>query len=199
LTARSRRLLPWASAVILLALLAVTHTVWLEFLGRLLVRAEAPARADLLVVLAGDFYGLRIIRAGQLLREGFAPRALVSGPEGIYGFHESELAIRFAARHGFAESDFESFPHRETSTRGEAAVIVPELRRRGVRRLLLVTSNFHTRRAGSVFRAAAPDMDIIVVAAPDRDFEPASWWRHREAQKKFLLEWLKTIANLVGY
>lgn len=199
MTALRRRLLPWVSVAILLAVVAATHTLWLELLGGFLVRAEPPARADLLVVLAGDFYGLRILRAGQLLREGFAPKALVSGPEGFYGFHESELAIRFAARHGFAESGFEPFPHRETSTRGEAAVIVPELRRRGVRRLLLVTSNFHTRRAGSVFRAAAPDIEIIVVAAPDRDFEPASWWRHREAQKKFLLEWLKTMANLVGY
>ena len=84
------------------------------------------------------------------------------------------------------------------STREEAGVIVADLRRRGVHRFLLVTSDFHTARAGRIYRAAAPDLDVRVVAAPDRYFRADGWWRNREGQKVFLMEWMKTVANAVG-
>jgi hypothetical protein len=37
-----------------------------------------------------------------------------------------------------------------------------------------------------------------VIAAPDEHFRPDSWWRDREAQKIFYLEWSKTVASLLG-
>jgi hypothetical protein len=47
-------------------------------------------------------------------------------------------------------------------------------------------------------RAAAPDLDVRVVAAPDEYFRADGWWRNREGRKIFLVEWLKTVANLLG-
>jgi uncharacterized SAM-binding protein YcdF (DUF218 family) len=64
--------------------------------------------------------------------------------------------------------------------------------------VLLVTSNYHTRRAANLFRAAAPDLTFIPIAAPDQDFSPDSWWRSRQGQKTFLMEWEKTVAVWVG-
>ncbi len=84
------------------------------------------------------------------------------------------------------------------STRAEAAALLPEIRREGIRRLLLVTSNYHTRRAGRIFREAAPDLTIVVVGAPDRNYTPQGWWRSREGQKTFVTEWEKTIAGWLG-
>jgi hypothetical protein len=40
------------------------------------------------------------------------------------------------------------------STREESFLLLPELRRRQVRSLILVTSDFHTARASLIFRAA---------------------------------------------
>jgi hypothetical protein len=37
-----------------------------------------------------------------------------------------------------------------------------------------------------------------VVAAPDDYFSADGWWRNREGRKVFLVEWLKTVANLLG-
>jgi uncharacterized SAM-binding protein YcdF (DUF218 family) len=65
----------------------------------------------------------------------------------------------------------------------------------GVKRVLLVTSNYHTRRAGWIFRRAAPEMEIFVVAAPDEYFRPEDWWKSREAEKTFAFEWMKTVAE----
>jgi uncharacterized SAM-binding protein YcdF (DUF218 family) len=183
---------------IVLALAAATHSWWLAALGRLLVRDEGPARADIAVVLAGDFYGHRIVRAAELVKNGYVPKILVSGPNMLYGSYECDLEIPFAVKRGYPEAWFIRAPNEARSTREEAAAILPDLRRRGVHRFILVTSDFHTARAARIYRAAAPDLDMRVVAAPDEYFRADAWWRNREGRKTFVVEWLKTVANGLG-
>ena len=184
--------------VVVLALAVATHSWWLAALGRMLVRDEGPARAETAVVLAGDYYGHRIVRAAELVKQGYVPSVLVSGPNMIYGFDECDLEIPFAMKSGYPQGWFIHAPNQSRSTREEAAAILPELRRRGVHRFLLVTSDYHTARAARIYRAAAPDLDIRVVAAPDEYFRANGWWHNREGRKIFLVEWLKTVANSLG-
>ena len=80
----------------------------------------------------------------------------------------------------------------------EAAALVPELRRLGTRSFLLVTSDYHTRRARDYFRPLTSGLDMRVIAVKDQVFRPDSWWRTREGQKIFCLEWTKTVARLLG-
>jgi uncharacterized SAM-binding protein YcdF (DUF218 family) len=180
------------------ALLAVAfHVQILTALGDYLVRSGPPDKADVVFVLAGDSSGGRILKAAQLVRQGYAPRVVVSGPAGNYGYYECDLAIPFAVKAGYPQSEFVPFPNNAHSTREEAAAAAVMLRGLGAHRVLLVTSTFHTRRAGGMFRAAAPDLTFIVVSAPDEYFTPDGWWRNREASKTFLLEWTKTAAGWV--
>lgn len=179
-------------------LAVATHAWWLGALGRLLVRDDGPARADMAVVLAGDFYGNRILRAAELVKQGYVPKVLVSGPYGLYGNYECDLEIKFAVQRGYPENWFVRAPNEALSTRQEAAAILPDLRRLGVHRFLLVTSDYHTARAARIYRAAVSGLEMRVVAAPDCYFRPGGWWRNREGQKVFLLEWMKTVANLLG-
>jgi uncharacterized SAM-binding protein YcdF (DUF218 family) len=172
--------------------------LWLAALGGYLVRAGAPVHADMIVVLAGDFSGNRILLAGDLVRRGFAPQALVSGPSGAYGMHESDLAIRFAVQHGYPASYFIALPNDSRSTRSEAGDVLAALGKLHAHSIDIVTSNYHTRRAGRIYHAEAPGFEIHMVAAPDRDFTPDGWWKDRNAQKTFLLEWMKTVANWLG-
>jgi uncharacterized SAM-binding protein YcdF (DUF218 family) len=183
---------------ILLALAAATHSWWLAALGRLLVRDEGPAHADIAVVLAGDYYGNRVVRAAELVKQGYVPNVLVSGPHMLYGFYECDLEIPFAVKRGYPESWFVRSPNQALSTREESAAILADLRRRGVHRFLLVTSDYHTARAARIYRRAAPDLDMRVVAAPDEYFRADGWWRNREGRKIFLVEWMKTVANALG-
>ncbi len=177
------------------ALAILTSRLWLAGLGGYLVRASPPVHADLIVVLAGDFTGNRILTGADLVRRGYAPQALISGPSGAYGMYECDLAIQFAVRHGYPQSDFIRLPHEARSTRDEAAVIVAALRQRHVHSVDVVTSDYHTRRAGNILRAEAQGIEIHMVAAPDEYFSPSGWWKNREGRKTFLLEWLKTVAG----
>jgi uncharacterized SAM-binding protein YcdF (DUF218 family) len=152
----------------------------------------------MIVVLAGDFSGNRILTAADLVRRGFAPKALVSGTSGEYGLHETDLAIPFAVRHGYPESYFVPFPNDGHSTREEASDVLAALHQRNVHRIDIVTSDYHTRRAGNIYRALAPGLEIHLVAAPDVYFSADGWWKNREGRKTFLQEWLKTVATWFG-
>jgi uncharacterized SAM-binding protein YcdF (DUF218 family) len=171
------------------------HNAVLGAVGGYLVREQAPEKADIAIVLGGDGSGRRILKAGELVREGYVPQVLVSGPGGAYGLHECDLAIAFAVKAGYPESYFRHMEHDGHSTRDEAQVAAPILRQLHVHTALLVTSDFHTRRAGDVFRNVTPDISYIVVGATDEYFSAGGWWRDREARKITLLEWTKTVAN----
>jgi uncharacterized SAM-binding protein YcdF (DUF218 family) len=194
----SRRRILWLAAVSVLVAAAAAHPIWLAAIGRFLVSAGDPVQADAVLVLAGDSYGHRVMKGGELIRRGYAPRAFVSGTPGYYDTHECDLAIAFAVRRGYPESCFVPIRHVSYSTLEEARNVLPELRRRGVRKLLIVTSDYHTRRAGAIFRALAPDLAISVVAARDEFFTPEGWWKSRQGQKAVYFELSKTIANWIG-
>jgi uncharacterized SAM-binding protein YcdF (DUF218 family) len=195
---KSKNRTTWLIAGLVLLAILVFHSAILGAMGDALVKDEPPRKADIGLVLAGDFSGNRVVLAGQLVNQGFVPKVLVSGPAGVYGVFECDLAIPFAENKGFPASYFVAFPHRAHSTQEEAGVVVPELRRLGAKTVLLVTSDYHTRRAGKIFRAAAPDLTFYVVGARDDDFSPHGWWRNREGRKVFAFESLKTVTEWFG-
>ncbi len=186
--------------MVLAAVLFATRAWWLSRLGYALIRDDGPARADIAVVLAGDSWGYRIAKGAELVKAGYVPAVLVSGPP-MYATHECDLAIDMMVRQGYPAAWFIPFPNNSLSTREEAAMVLPELERRGIRSFLLVTSSYHTARAGRAYRALerrAGGPPFRVVAAPDKYFRPGSWWRVREAQKITLFEWTKTVAEALG-
>jgi len=185
--------------LIALALVIVlTHSIWMGWLGDSLVDSERPSHADFIVVLGGDPYGHRILKAAELVKEGFAERVLVSGPSGFYGLHEDELAIPFAVRHGYPAVWFNAFQHNAHSTEEEAIALLPDLQKSGAHQVIVVTSDYHSRRALRTLRSHWPGIQIWMVTAPDEYFSAHGWWHTREGRKIFLLEWTKTIASLVG-
>jgi uncharacterized SAM-binding protein YcdF (DUF218 family) len=196
---RSRFLLGF---LLLLAVLFFARNLWLPIFGYALVHDDGPAKADIAVVPAGDLYGHRILKAGELVKAGYVPAALVSGPAGMYGNHECDLAIPFAVRHGDPAEWFVGFPNNSLSTFEEATEIVAELRRRNIHSFLLVTSAYHTGRAARTYRYiidhSGGGITLRAVAAPDEFFRPDSWWRVRESRKIVLTEWSKSIAATLG-
>ena len=89
-------------AVVLVAL-AVAVAGWLlrayilTDLGRALVEDDGAQKAQAIVVLGGDDYGTRIVKAAQLAQAGYAPYVLVSGPLSLLG-HESDVTIEYGRR-----------------------------------------------------------------------------------------------------
>jgi len=154
---RSPRVRLLLIVLILGIVVGATYALWLPRLGYALIRDDGPAKAGMAVVLAGDPYGHRIEKGAELVRNGYVPAVLVSGPPD-YGVHECDLAIAMMVRKGYPAEWFIALPNEGLNTAEEARIILAELQRRGVRSFLLVTSTYHTARATRTFRAAERSM-----------------------------------------
>jgi len=140
-------------ALLLFAIAAyLTRSLWLGALGRALVEDDGPAKADAVVVLGGDVWGTRIETAARLVRLGYAPVVLIDGEPVAYDVSEADLAIPYIVRQGYPAEWFVALRNQAMSTREESFLLLRELRRRQVRSLILVTSDFHTARAGPLLQ-----------------------------------------------
>ncbi len=191
-----RRLL--SAVIILAAAAAIFHAPIFRFLGHALIQSETPGKAGIAIVLAGDSFGQRVLTGCRMVREGYAPLALVSGPRVFYGRHEDEFAIAWAVDRGCPREWFEGVENELKSTRDEAQMFSRILRQRGIQKYLLITSNFHTARAARIFRREIPDIPAVVIAAPYPEFDPDCWWKDRQARKVFAFEWIKTVTEPLG-
>ncbi len=172
----------------------ITHPWWLRQAGLMLVHVDEPENVDAIVVLAGDWSGERIMKAVDMVKRGIAPRVLVSGVTLHFGIPECKLAVDFAVRNGGSPEWFDCFVEAAHSTREEAEKIVPELKRRGVGSILVITNDAHTARARYVWRKQAPGMKVLVTASND-EFQRGVWWRDRESWKEFHNEVVKNLTS----
>ncbi|MCX6626415.1 MAG: YdcF family protein [Candidatus Solibacter sp.] len=182
--------------------LFLARDLWLSALGAALVHDDGAGNAEIAVVLAGDYAGDRLTKGAELVKQGYVPRVLVSGPPGFYGVNEADAALRFAIGKGYPAEWFIPLRHTALSTREEAAVVLDALKQRNIRSFLLVTSDYHTARARRIYRNAISQRgggpDLRVVASGDRFFSAANWWRHREGRKTAFMEWTKTLTSVFG-
>ena len=119
---------------------------------------------------------LRVIASGRYLR----PYAGIA-----------ELEARDLESHGVPESAIVPFSLTLRSTREECIAIGELLSSRGWKRILLVTSNYHTRRSEYICERAFPQgTGIRVIAAPDAEYDPRTWWRTRSGLRIFLREFV---------
>lgn len=177
-------------------ILLVEWRAVLSFLGNFLVSSDTPRRADLILVLGGNFYGPRVLKGADLVAQGYAPLALFSGPE-YQGRPQGDASIRFLAQQGYSTQGLESLGIIAESTIEEALAVRPELIRRGAKRVLLVTASFHSRRSAIVFRLFCPGIHFISVPAADPQYHPDNWWMDASSKTLFYSEWEKIVGTVV--
>jgi hypothetical protein len=160
--------------------------------GRLLV-VDAPERSDVILVLAGETEH-RPARALELLDQGYGRRVLIDVPEDArsYGFTDIELARKYIQSLPQAPM-VEICPIAGLSTRDESHNAERCLARAGAKNILIVTSDFHTRRALSIFRHEIRGASFSTAAAHDETQFGIHWWNHRQWAKTFVDEWLRLV------
>lgn len=167
-------------------------------MGDVLVYHEEPVRGDAVLVIGGDYSGNRVLKAAQLVKDGWAPLLVISGAGAQYGMHEADMAMEFAVRKGYPREKMVKVPYPALSTVDEANHDIPVLRQLGVKRYILVTSFSHTARARQVFLRTAPDLKFTVVGASEQNWENGRWWTNREGRKIWFFAMTKTIAHYLG-
>jgi uncharacterized SAM-binding protein YcdF (DUF218 family) len=134
-----------ALAILLALALLCLGAYW--FSPQVLSVDSGAVKADVIVVLGGDI-STRPEYAAALFRQGCAPDIIVSG-----GKEYREILLD--------EGVPESAIHLETESRNtmeNAKFSIPILKRMGARRVIIVTSWYHSRRALKCFEKVAPDI-----------------------------------------
>src|SRR5438094_899581 len=114
-------------------------------------------KADALIVLSDDnFYADRATRAAELFREGKASLVVASGRRlrpsaGITELMEHDLIER-----GVPKDKILRVPQEGDSTLEEAETLAKVVQARKWHSAIVVTSNYHTRRARYIFRHVFP-------------------------------------------
>jgi len=147
-------------------------------------------KSDAIVVLSIDnFYADRATRAAEVYRQGLAPLVVASGVRlrpyaGIGELMEHDLIER-----GVPKEKILRVPHDAENTREEAEVLAKVATEKNWKRVIIVTSNYHTRRTRYIFRRVFPGKIAVCVAgARDGDFDPEHWYEKRKSIKQFMGE-----------
>lgn len=170
--------------------------VWLIRLSGQYLIVNNPQKSDVIVVLAGDVNDVRYRRGMELLRNGYAHDLLLDASEDftLYGKTFVAAAAEFVrADAGPLAAHVHVCPIRGDSTASEARYVANCLAPYHPRAVLLVTSDFHTRRASSIFPRKLPQYRWSTAAAGDPYIFQPKWWRTRESVKTTFLEWQKLI------
>jgi len=151
---------------------------------------EPASRADAIIVLGDDnFYADRATRAAELSRQQVAPLVVASGRRLRPNAGIAELIEHDLIERGVPKEKIVRFPHDADGTREEAESLAKLATDRRWKSVIVVTSNYHTRRTRYIFEHVFPSgIPVTVASARDGDFDPERWWEKRKSVKLFVRE-----------
>lgn len=178
--------------------------------GRFLQHEDPLSHADAIFVLAGSRAD-RWFEAVDLYRAGYAPVILLSPghvevteqwlrAHGIRFPTDAELAHDAMVQLGIPPNAVLTPFTNIDNTAGEAEMLRRTAQRHGWTRVIVVTSKYHTRRAGFAMRRALKGSGITIIMHATRydTSDPARWWHHRPDVRWVTLEWQKLLAYWCG-
>jgi uncharacterized SAM-binding protein YcdF (DUF218 family) len=187
---------------VLLALLVLVN------LESVLMVNEPLTKAEHAVVLDGDNH--RLLRAKELLDQGLVDDILVSDGEPAHpdeierlveelGYKAPDRTLikrQILERLGVAPDKINFFGHGSLTTRDEAAAL-KDFFGETKPRLILVTTNYHSRRAQMIFQEALPQANVQVTCFSGC-VAPKAWWKDPAIAAQFVLEFVKQIYYALG-
>lgn len=202
---RRRTVLASAAAVVV-ALAAALALAWLlrarilTGVARFLTVSDPPHRADAIFVFGGD-PDVRPFAAAELYRRGWAPRVLVPRMEtprtAAIGLTQTqtELFVQVLRHEGVPDSAITvlELPGGSGSTRQDVQELRGYLLRTHARRILAITTNYHTRRARWTVRHGLKGVPatVWIHGVPAAGFDETNWWRSESGLVIYFNEYLK--------
>ena len=201
-----RVMLSMVTIGLLIGLVWVFRYPVLRATGRFLIREDVNAKGDVMIVLGGAPVD-RGIAAARLFKEGTAPLAVFTGgmvPPSLQAAgvlrNEATLTRDVALRMGMPQEST-ALLEQGSSTWEEGEAVREFARTNGYDTVVVVTTEFHTRRVGRVFRKLLEPakIQVLVRAAPSVQYRAAQWWRSEEGLLMVNNEYVKLLYYTVKY
>jgi uncharacterized SAM-binding protein YcdF (DUF218 family) len=167
--------------------------VWIALAGRLLVATDDVERSDAVLSLSGDPLGLRLERAAQIYAQNGSSLLVVfiDDAKSAAAAREADEAVALGVPRSAVR-----VVGPVGSTAEEAGLTATLAERCDWTSVTVVTSPYHTRRAGWTFdRTLSDDVHVAVTESGER-FASGAWWADGSDRGSVLSEWAKGLASL---
>jgi len=187
---------------LLFLVVAIGNPYTMAWIAGRLVVADVLERADAVIPLrsAGEEERLRLDEAARVVEESYAPVLLVSVSSApYYGEPIRNLLGAYLRKKGLPPEKLQFCENRADNTAEEAQALFACAQRLGANQVIVVTSEYHTRRSRAIFRRVFSGGDIAVRVHPvyNPDYWDPHWWRRRRWAKTFLIETLATAWSVI--
>ena len=152
-------------------------------MAEFLIVNETPKKADVIIVLSGDF-GERVAYGAKLYLAGYANKLLLSGHQS--GLKEQALAA------GVPENDI-IVEYRSLTTFQNGKYSLKIVKEQGFKSVIVVTSPYHTRRSGIIFRQLFKGIDVTICSVPYDQQMTRTWQDNIESRQFVISEYLKLV------
>ena len=161
-------------------------------LGGLAIRDDTPVGGDVAVVLGGA-PRYRAPTAAALWRAGQVRAIVAVG--GSRGHQEALRTLEVLGVLGVPAGAIHVLADDAPGTWDEARLVAATARARGWTQVVVVTSAYHTRRAGHLFDVAMGEgISVAVRPADDEPWRPDGWWRDPLHRRLLIAEPLKLLS-----
>jgi uncharacterized SAM-binding protein YcdF (DUF218 family) len=157
--------------------------------ARWLVVRDPPGAVDVALVMAGDPGYERTRTAARLWKEGQVSLLIVTGGQPSPGDSASSMRDTAVAL-GVPESRIR-LEEVSGSTREAMLAVQPLLEALDVRRVAVVSSPYHQRRACWAARRALEGVEVVSRPADPSYWSPEGWWRDPGSRRIVFGEYLK--------
>lgn len=180
-----------------IVLYLVRHPI-LRFMAEEWIVEDELDKADALIVLGDDnFYADRATRGVQLFREGKASVVVASGRRLRPNAGTAELMEHDLVERGVPKDRIVRFVHDADGTLEEAQALTRLVKEKKWHKVIVVTSNYHTRRTRYIFRHVFPQgVEVRIASARDGDFDPEHWWEKRKSIKELTREFAAMVVTV---
>ncbi len=172
----------------------------LTAIAEFLIVPDRPRKADVIIVLSGDASGGRVVKGVELFKKGYAKKIIMSGGKLQWNTYEPEIMKNHAIHLGMAEGNIVIITQ-GGSTNNQATKLTLFMQEHGLRSALLVTSDFHSRRARYIFKKKflKEGLDLQICTSHSKEFNPSEWWTNTNSAETVFYEYTKLIWYLLRY
>jgi uncharacterized SAM-binding protein YcdF (DUF218 family) len=157
---------------IITVLVAVFGVIYLS--TNFLMQSDELQKADAIVALSGGDTGGRAARAIAIYQQGYAPLIVFSGAaKDPSSPSNARVMERLATESGVPSSAVridELSRDTKENAQGVKNILIDS------KKIILVTSEYHQKRAHAELQAQLPDVEIIDAPAKDKNWNKYTWW-----------------------
>lgn len=155
-------------------------------------------KADTIVVISGGDTDARIEEGVKIYFQKWAPKIIFSGAAASGDVSNALAMKRIAISKGVPESDI-LIEENSKTTKENAQLSTQFIKDLGAKKIILITSPYHQRRAYLEFKnALGESVEIINHSAIDETWRKKNWWENENARFLTFGEILKSVYGLVG-